>query len=387
LERSVTATAQGLGQDGTRYTQLMQPLVDEWQGLAAEFLQPMLHLPRRPFLLARFGWRSIQSAAGLALRWFEDEPARAVFAGLAAHSFLPLEQRASASFGLVLGMMAHAVGWPFPEGGAQRFTDALAAHLQSLSGSIECAHRVASLDELSGARAVLLDLTPKQVLRIAGDRLPAHYRRQLETYRYGPGVFKLDYALRGPIPWTAEVCRRAGTVHLGGSLEEIRRGERQVAEGQIPERPFVLVAQQSLFDGSRAPADQHTLWAYCHVPNGSGVDMTAAIERQIERFAPGFRDQVLARHAINCAQLEASNANLVGGDISGGAMNLWQLIARPVARFTPYRTAIGGLYLCSAATPPGSGVHRMCGFHAANAALRDVFKRELPRHTFGARRG
>jgi phytoene dehydrogenase-like protein len=352
----------------------MQPLVSEWQSLTEEFLQPMLHWPRRPLLWARFGWLSIQSASGLAQRWFQKELSRAVFGGLAAHSFLPLEQTASASFGLVLGMMAHAVGWPLPEGGAQRLVDSLAAHFRFLGGSIETGRRVESLKELPQARAILLDLTPRQALQIGVDRWPLHYRRQLERYRYGPGVFKVDYALRGPIPWASEVCRRAGTVHVGGTLEEIRASERRVADGKTPEHPFVLVAQQSVFDATRAPQGQHTAWAYCHVPHGSGVDATSAIERQIERFAPGFQDHVLMRHTMNCAQFERNNANLVGGDISGGAMDLCQLIARPVLKPNPYRTPVPGVYLCSASTPPGSGVHGMCGFHAANAALRDVFK-------------
>jgi phytoene dehydrogenase-like protein len=333
-----------------------------------------VHVPRHPLQLARFGWRAIRSAAALARKSFAAEPARALFAGLAAHSFLPLEQNGSAAFGLVLGMMGHAVGWPLPRGGSQQIAQALARHLQALGGDIRTEYRVKSLDELPKARAILLDVTPRQLLQIAGNRLPGRYRERLAAYRYGPGVFKLDYALHGPIPWLNPDCQRAGTVHLGGRLDEIAAAEREVAEGKAPGAPYVLLAQQSLFDPTRAPHGQHTAWAYCHVPNGCSVNMTMPIENQIERFAPGFRDQVLARHASGCAQLESHNANLIGGDISGGAMDLRQLIARPVLRINPYRTPVRGLYLCSASTPPGSGVHGMCGFHAAETALRDCFR-------------
>ncbi|SPE57010.1 Protein p49 [Verrucomicrobia bacterium] len=372
LQRSVTETARELGRDGTAYSQLMSPLVSSWNALAQEILQPPLHLPRHPLLLARFGLLAVRSASELARARFKEEPARALLAGLAAHSFLPLEQRPSAAFGLVLGVLGHAVGWPMARGGSQQIANALAAHLRSLGGEVAAHSPVASLDQLPLARAVLLDVTPRQFLRLAGDKTPPSYRRQLERYRYGPGVFKLDYALREPIPWKAAICGRAGTVHVGGTLTQIAAAEQAVAESHPPERPFVLVAQQSLFDKTRAPEGRHTAWAYCHVPNGSAFDMTERVENQMERFAPGFRDCVLARHVSNSADMERRNPNLVGGDINGGLADVWQLLARPIFGPAPYRTAIPGVYLCSSSTPPGGGVHGMCGFHAAETALRDL---------------
>jgi len=375
LQRSVATTSAEFGRDQRAYERLLAPLVLHWEELAAEFLQPLLHVPRHPLMLGRFGWHALRSAFGLAKRHFREEPAPALFAGLAAHSFLPLGQAGSAAFGLVLGMLGHSVGWPLPRGGSQKLANALAAFLRSLGGEIATGIRVDSLDQLPLAKATLLDVTPRQFLRIAGGQLPSGYRSRLEKYRYGPGVFKLDYALSGPIPWAAETCGRAGTVHVCGTMEEIATSELAVANGKIPERPFVLVAQPSLFDNSRAPQGKHTAWAYCHVPHGSAVDMRQRIETQVERFAPGFRDLVLGCHSMDCGQLEAKNANLVGGDINGGAADLWQLIARPVLSPTPYRTALPGVYLCSSSTPPGGGVHGMCGFHAAEAALRDRFKK------------
>jgi len=373
LQRAVSVTAEGLGQDERAYQHLFGPLVKNWENLANEFLKPLLHLPRHPLQLARFGMRAILSAAGLANGSFKDEPARALFAGLAAHSFLPLEETPSAAFGLVLGMLGHAVGWPLPRGGSQQLANALAAHLRSLGGEIVVNRRVADLAELPLARAVLLDVTPKQLLVIAGDRLPGSYRKKLERFRYGPGVFKIDYALSAAIPWKAEACRHAGTVHLGGTLDEIAASEREVAQGKTSERPFILLAQPSVFDSSRAPEGRHTAWAYCHVPNGSTVDMTAQMEQQIERFAPGFREIILSRHTMNCAAMEQRNSNLVGGDINGGLADLRQLLARPVFSACPYRVPVPGLYLCSSSTPPGGGVHGMCGYHAAEAVLRDCF--------------
>ena len=372
LHKSVAATAAELGDDQQVYGDLMNPLVGNWQKLAAEFLQPLLHWPGHPLLLGKFGMQALRSAAGLARSRFRCEPARALFAGLAAHSFLSLEQRASASFGLVLGMMGHAVGWPLPRGGAQQMANALSAHLRSLGGEIVLGSRVESLGQLPLARVVLLDVTPRQLLRIAGERLPASYRRRIERYRYGPGVFKVDYALGEPIPWKAKACSSAGTVHVCGTLDEVAAAERTVCAGRVSETPFVLLAQPSCFDDTRAPVGKHTAWAYCHVPNNSTEDMTGRIEAQIERFAPGFRDVILARHTVNCAEFERGNANLVGGDINGGAADLWQLLARPVLSRCPYRTPVPGLYLCSSSTPPGGGVHGMCGFHAAEAALRDM---------------
>ena len=372
LRRSISETALPFSEDGDTYQKLMEPLVRHWELLAGEFLQPLLHLPRHPFQLARFGLQALRSATDVAQR-FRQEPPKALFAGLAAHSFLRLDQPASAAFGLVLGMTGHAVGWPIPRGGSQTISDALAAHLRALGGEIKTNSPVETLAELPLARATLLDVTPLQLLLLAGDELPVSYQRRLGKFRYGPGVFKLDYALSNPIPWQASACTTAGTVHVCGSSSEVAGSEREVAEGKLPEKPFVLVAQPSRFDFTRAPAGRHTAWAYCHVPNGSTFDMTERIENQLERFAPGFRDCILARHAMNTAALEDKNANLVGGDINGGAANLWQLLARPVFSPTPYRTPVPGLYLCSSSTPPGGGVHGMCGFHAAEATLRDCF--------------
>jgi len=370
LERSVQATGATLGPDASGYAQLMSPVVRDWDKITAGILGP-LRFPRHPFALARFGLSAIRSAAGLAASAFRGEPARALLAGLACHAILPLEQPPSAAFGLVLGMAGHAVGWPMPRGGAQRIADALAAHLRTLGGEVVTGTPVTDLGQLPAARVILCDITPRQLLRIAGNRLPAGYRRTLAGYRYGPGVFKLDLALDGPIPWRAEACRRAGTVHLGGTLEEIAVGERAAWRGDPPEHPFVLLAQQSLFDPTRAPAGKQTVWAYCHVPNGSTFDMTERIEAQIERFAPGFRQRILARHAIGPAALEQYNANYVGGDINGGVQDFRQLFTRPAMRINPYATPLPGLYLCSSATPPGGGVHGMCGYFAARSALAE----------------
>lgn len=372
LDRSIAATGGTLGCDGRAYRTLMAPLVADWEKLAPEILGP-LHVPRHPLVLARFGLRAIRSARGLAHSAFEGERARALFAGVAAHSMLPLEAPVSAAVGLVLGISGHAVGWPLARGGSERIAWALAGVLRSLGGEIVTGVTVGAIDELPAARAVLFDVTPRQLLRIAGHRFPAAYRRQLEHYRYGPGVFKVDWALDGPIPWKATECTRAGTVHVGGTLEEIVAAGRAVWRGEPPEKPFVLVAQQSLFDAARAPQGKHTVWAYCHVPNGSTFDMTARIEAQIERFAPGFRDRVLARSVMPPASLEAYNPNYIGGDINGGVQDWRQLFTRPAPRLVPYATPASGLYLCSASTPPGGGVHGMCGYHAAVAALRAVF--------------
>jgi phytoene dehydrogenase-like protein len=375
LYRDVDLTAAQLNADGRAYRRLIEPLERNWEKLAAEFLQPMLHLPRHPVALARFGIPAVCPAALLAKFLFKHEPARALFAGIAAHSFLPLEAPVSSAFALVLGMAGHAVGWPIPRGGSQAITNALAAHLRELGGKIAVNHRVDNLDALPKSRAVLLDISPWQFMRIAGDRLPKQYHGRLRHFRHAPGIFKVDYALNSPVPWKAEPCKRAGTIHLGGTLDEIAQTEREISLGRIPERPFVLVAQQSLFDETRAPRGRHTLWAYCHVPFDCRFDMSERIEAQIERFAPGFRDCILARHSMSAVDLEKSNSNLAGGDISGGATNLAQLIARPILSPTPYRTPLTGIYLCSASTPPGGGVHGMCGYHAARAALKDVLKK------------
>jgi len=371
LERSFSATAASLGEDGAAWRMLLQPLEEEWPQLAGDILAP-LHLPRHPLLLARFARHALQSAQGLAEAQFRGLRASALLAGLAAHSFLPLDRPASAAVGLVLGLLGHAVGWPIPRGGAASLSAALAGHLLALGGRIETATPVRTLDQLPEARAVLLDVTPRQLLTIAAERLGPGYRRQLRNYRYGPGVFKIDWALAGPIPWQAAECARAGTVHLGGTLKEIAAGEQEVWRGRHPERPFVLLAQPSLFDPTRAPAGRHTGWAYCHVPNGSTADMTEAIERQVERFAPGFRELILARHTRTAAGYELYNPNCIGGDINGGVQDLRQIFARPVPGPCPYATGSEGLFLCSSSTPPGGGVHGMCGYHAARAALRSL---------------
>lgn len=371
LERSLDDTGRTLGPDADAYRRLMEPLLRRADVLFAETLGP-LRFPRHPFTLALFGLRAMRSARGLVDAWFRGPHARALFAGLAAHSILPLEQMLTAAVGLMLGIAGHAVGWPLPRGGAQRITDALAACLRSLGGEIVSGWRVQTLAELPPARAYLFDTAPRHLARICADRLPRRFRAKLERYRHGPAVFKLDWALDGPIPWRAEACRRAATVHLGGTLEEIAAGESAVWRGEHPQRPFVLVAQQSLFDPTRAPADRHTGWAYCHVPAGSTLDMTETIERQMERFAPGFRDRILARSVMRPADFENHNANYVGGDISGGVMDLGQLFTRPTARLVPYTTPARDIFICSASTPPGPGVHGMCGYFAARAALRTV---------------
>ena len=369
LERSVEKTADSLGADGPAYRRLMRPLADHWDELSAELLGP-LRFPRRPLRLSRFGLRAIRSARGLAESWFKGEPARALFSGLAAHSIVPLEWAGSAAFGLVLGASAHAGGWPFARGGSQKLSDAMVSYFRSLGGTIETGAPVENVDDLPAARAVVCDLTPRQLLKIAGHKFPPRYRKALERFRYGPGIYKVDWALNGPIPWRAVGCARAGTVHLGGNFDEIADAERAPWRGEHAARPYVLLVQQTPFDPTRAPAGKHTAWAYCHVPHGSTVDRTQAIEDQVERFAPGFRDLVLARSTMNSEAMEQHNPNLVGGDVAGGANMLSQLFARPVARLNPYTTPVPSLFICSASTPPGAGVHGMCGYWAARAVLR-----------------
>ena len=373
LERSVEETGKTLGPDAGAYRSLMRPITRDFDRIIDSILGPP-RPPRHPLALARFGLRAVRSARGLAESLFEGEEARGLFAGNAAHSFLPMEQGPSAAFGLVLGTLGHAAGWPFPRGGSQKIADALVSYLRSLGGEVHAGVRVRSVEEVPRARSVLFDVTPRQLLEIAGQHFPARYQSALGRYRYGPGVFKVDFALDGPIPWEAEGCMRAGTVHVGGTLEEISAGEAAVSRGDHPERPFVLLAQQSLFDASRAPEGKHTVWAYCHVPNGSGFDMTERIEQQIERFAPGFRDRILAKTMMGPADLQRINANHIGGDINGGLLDFRQLFARPAARFTPYSTPAPGLYICSSSTPPGGGVHGMCGYFAARAALATTLR-------------
>lgn len=367
LERSVEKTSERLGEDAAAYRRLLGPVSRNWEKLVGDVLGP-LRFPSHPLTLLSFGLRALRSSRRVAEGVFKGERARALFGGLAAHSMLPLEHPVTAAFALVLAASGHAVGWPIPEGGAQRITDALAGYLRALRGEIVTQRRIESLDDLPPARSILCDVTPRQLLKIAGNRLPVRYRRSLGAYRYGMGVFKIDWALSGPIPWKDGACSLAGTVHLGGTLEEISASERAAWEGKSCERPFVLLAQPSLFDPTRAPAGNHTAWAYCHVPNSSSEDMTEKIENQIERFAPGFRRRVLFRRIHTPADLERHNANLVGGDINGGAATARQLFLRPTLRL--YSTPVDGLYLCSASTPPGGGVHGMCGYFAARRALR-----------------
>jgi phytoene dehydrogenase-like protein len=370
LDRSLDRTSELLGRDGSAYRKRVAGLAGQWTDLTTEILRPLLHVPASPLLLARFGSLAVWPAAAAARHIFRTEAARALFAGLAAHSVLPLEAFGSAAFGWVLGIAAHAAGWPIPRGGSQQIANALASYFKILGGSIRTETRIRLLDDIGPSALILCDVTPRQFVELAGKRLPDRFAGQLKAYRYGPGVFKIDWALSAPIPWSAAECARAGTVHLGGTLNEIAKSERDAWEGRVDEAPFVLLAQPSRFDSSRAPEGKHTAWAYCHVPNASTVDMTERIERQVERFAPEFRATILARHVFAPADIERHNANLVGGDITGGAQDLRQLIFRPTPML--YRTPLEGVYLCSSSTPPGGGVHGMCGYNAAQMALADA---------------
>ncbi|WP_126554279.1 phytoene desaturase family protein [Dictyobacter kobayashii] len=379
LHHSVAATAETLGVDAHAYQALMRPYVEHWSIIIQAFLgplrvRPMLH----PVALVPFGLAALSSARLLTQLAFKGPRARTLLAGVCAHSQLPLEEMTSAAAGLLLATAAHVSGWPVPRGGSQSIVNALAAYFRSLGGEIRTSFEVQHMDDLPAARAYLFDVTPRQLLSIAGERFSDNYKRALQRYRYGPGSFKIDLALDGPIPWTAQDCLRAGTVHLGGTFAEIATSERDVRRGVSPERPYVLVAQQSLVDASRAPEGKHTVWAYCHVPNGSTFDMTERIEAQIERFAPGFRERILARHVVDPAALEHYNANYIGGDINGGVEDIRQLFTRPVARIDPYTTSAPDIFICSSSTPPGGGVHGMCGYFAARSALK---KRLLVEHT------
>jgi phytoene dehydrogenase-like protein len=374
IHRSLERTASELGADGARYARLVAPFVSRPHELLADVMSP-LRIPEHPILLARFGLRALFSANRLARLCFRGERARALFAGCAAHSVLPLSQPLTAALGLLFAITAHVEDWPVAQGGSRAITQALASYLRSLGGRIETNRRVERLDELQPARVVLFDTSPDQLARIAGDALPARYRRRLARYRYGPGAFKLDWALDGPIPWKDAACRDASTVHVGGTLEEISASERDMYRGRHAERPFLILCQQSEIDATRAPAGQHTGYAYCHVPHASTVDRTDAIEAQIERFAPGFRDRILARHAMNTTWFERYDPNYVGGAITGGVADAFQLWNRPVTRLDPYSTPNPRLFICSAATPPGGGVHGMCGYWAAQSVLKRLSKR------------
>lgn len=370
LYRDLEETSEALGVDGASYRRLMAPLVEKWPILAPDLLAPF-HFPRHPLPFALFGVQALMPATLLGRLRFKTPAARALFAGMAGHSFLPLESPLSAAFGLILGALGHVAGWPVARGGSRMISSAMASYFQSLGGEIVTGHPVASLGELPAARLTLLDVTPRQLELLGGALLPDRYRRKLQRYRYGPGVFKIDWALSGAIPWTAKGCRRAVTVHVGGTTEEISRGEREIWQGVHPEHPFVLLAQPTVVDATRAPAGRHVGWAYCHVPSGSTFDMTGRIEAQVERFAPGFRDLIIGRHTRNCVEYERYNPNLIGGDINGGVQDLRQFMIRPTL-LSPYRTPVKGVYLCSSGTPPGGGVHGMCGYHAASCALKDL---------------
>ncbi|MDR3752456.1 MAG: NAD(P)/FAD-dependent oxidoreductase [Terracidiphilus sp.] len=375
LERDLAATERALGEDGKAWRRLMQPAADDWQEFARDSLGPLLRVPHHPLRMAKFGLSALDSAQGFATRHFSNARTRAVFAGLAGHSCLSFDEALSATIGWLFGITIHAVGWPIPRGGASAIAQALISYLRSHGGTVHTSCRIdaAAFKELEAdSELVLFDTAPRQLLAIAGDRIGKGYRRACERFQPGPGAFKIDYALSDPVPWRAQECRRAITVHLGGTLEEIAASEYAVAHGRCAERPFVLAAQPTLFDTTRAPAGKHVLWVYCHVPNGAAFDMSKRIDAQIERFAPGFRDCILARHVSAPATLEAMDANLLGGDIGGGALSLRQMILRPTLR--GYATGTRNLYLCSASTPPGGGVHGMCGFHAAQLALRQMKK-------------
>ncbi|CAL1518229.1 NAD(P)/FAD-dependent oxidoreductase [Chitinophaga sp. MM2321] len=371
LKHDLTETATRLGADAAAYQRLIAPVVRDWSSLADDLLAPF-HIPKQPIPMIKFGLKGLLSAERIAQR-FKTTEARALWAGMAAHSMLPLSYLSSAAIGLVLSAAAHVKGWPVVKGGSQQLADAMAAYFTAIGGEIRTGFQVQSTNQLPAAHAVLFDVSPKQLLQIAGSHFSPFYEKQLEGYRYGPGVFKMDWALDGPIPFTAAQCRQAGTVHIGNTYEEIAASEQMCWQGKVSEKPFVLLAQQSLFDETRAPAGMHTAWAYCHVPNGSTVDMSAIIENQVERFAPGFKKRIIGKHAMNAAQMQAYNPNYIGGDINGGAIDIRQLFTRPALRWSPYRTSAKGFYICSASTPPGGGVHGMCGYHAARQALKDLF--------------
>jgi phytoene dehydrogenase-like protein len=364
---SLDDTAARLGRDGDAYKKVLGAIVADWPKLERAVLGPPA-IPRHPFALAAFGLRALRSIEAVTNGAFKEEPAKALLAGIAAHGLRPLDRPLTAGIGLTLGAVSHIGGWPIPRGGTQQLTNALVGYLRSLGGEVVSNTRITGIDRLPPAKVVMCDLSPKPLLAIAGDKFPPPYRRALERYRYGAGVFKVDWALSAPIPWTSPHCRQAGTLHLGGTSKEVAESEQIVWDGKIPDRPFVLMSQPTVFDPSRAPAGKHIAWGYCHVPHASTADMLDRIERQVERFAPGFRDVVLARAVTTPAQLEANNANLVGGDIGAGVVDLGQLFTRPTWR--NYATPVKGLYICSASTPPGVGVHGMCGYYAAQLALR-----------------
>ncbi len=371
LMGSVASTALRLGGDREAYENLLNPIIEHWSGLSEDLLSPF-QWPNHPFEFVKFGLKGLLPSTTLADRFKTDE-ARALLAGMAGHSFQPLTSITTSAIALMLMAAGHAKGWPVAKEGTQSIANALGSYFESIGGQIELGREVSSLTDLPKSKVILFDLTPRQILRIAGNRLSETYRKRLENYRYGSGVFKVDWALSEPIPFLNADCRKAGTVHIGGTLEEIQRAEQMIIDGQLHYKPFVLLAQPSIFDPSRSPAGKHTAWAYCHVPNGSKVDMTERIEHQVERFAPGFRQIILGRHTMNTAQFEDWNPNCIGGDINGGNMNWKQFLTRPIVSLNPYQTSDPNLYICSSSTPPGGGVHGMCGYNAAQAALRGSF--------------
>ncbi|MEI9934325.1 MAG: NAD(P)/FAD-dependent oxidoreductase [Ferruginibacter sp.] len=375
LNNSLEETARSLGEDEQAYLKLIQPIVEAWPLIINDVLAP-LHFPKYPLLMAAFGLKALSSAQYLSKK-FATEKAKGLWAGMAAHAIQPLSNLSTSAIGLVLMAAAHVNGWPIPEGGSQSIADALSSYFISIGGKIETGFYVRSLDQLPSAKAILFDVTPKQLLQIAGHKFSSLYQWQLNKYRYGMGVFKIDWALDAPIPFTAEECRKAGTVHIGNTLKEISDSEEQSSHYTASSKPFVLLTQPSVFDTTRAPEGKHTAWAYCHVPNGYKVDMTAIIENQVERFAPGFKERILVKHTMDTAQLESYNPNYIGGDINGGIIDIRQLFTRPALRSSPYRTSAKGIYICSSSTPPGGGVHGMCGFNAAKRALKDIFNIKL----------
>ena len=372
LSKSLADTARPLGADEQSYLDLLEPLINDWPAIVNDILGP-LRIPGHPLKMAGFGLKAITAAISFSNKHFKTKEARGLWAGMAAHSILPLSNVLTSAIGLVLMSMGHLNGWPFPRGGSQQISNALVTHFISLGGQIQTGFYVNSLNQLPSSHAVLFDVTPRQLLQIAGHRFSDFYKWQLKRFKYGMGVFKIDWALSNSVPFTASVCKQAGTIHLGNTMEEITASEKMTWHGKHPERPFVLMAQQSVFDASRAPEGKQSVWAYCHVPHGSEKDMTDAIENQVERFAPGFKDSILDRHCLNSMQMQAYNSNYIGGDINGGVINLSQLFTRPALRFSPYRTSAKGIYICSSSAPPGGGVHGMCGYHAARRALKDIF--------------
>lgn len=373
IYKSIDKTIENLEEDGSNYRALFEPFLERWDELAPQILAPFKLLPSSPLLMARFGMKALQPATRLATNTFETVRGRALFGGLAAHSTLPLENLTTSAIGMVLGIAGHVVNWPYPRGGSHAITKSMAAYFESLGGTITTGRKITALSELPRSHIAMLNLTPRQIMDLCNTNLTPEYMRKLNKFEYGVGVFKMDIALSEPIPWNDPACRKAGTVHLGGTLEEIAVSEKASNEGNHPEKPYVLVAQQSLKDDSRAPEGKHTLWAYCHVPNGSTRDMSEPILNQIERFAPGFRDCILEAHTMNTQAMHAYNPNYFGGDINGGRQDITQLFSRPANMFDPYRIPETTMYICSSSTPPGGGVHGMCGYHAAWAALKDEF--------------